>query len=90
MNRYPMPEQYTDERQAGILHSFQQSEITEYHIYTRIAAITPEAGNRDVLLRIASEELQVAAARTVNAYTSCEGIPGVPAIAPDGDVAAGT
>jgi vacuolar iron transporter family protein len=52
-----MPEQYTDERQAGILHSFQQSEVTEYHIYTKIAAITPEPGNRDVLLRIAQEEL---------------------------------
>ena len=57
MNRYPMPEQYPDERQAGILHSFQQSEITEYHIYSKIAAITPEPGNRDVLLRIAQEEL---------------------------------
>jgi vacuolar iron transporter family protein len=52
-----MPEQRTDERQAGILHSFQRSEVTEYHIYTKIAAITPEPGNRDVLLRIAQEEL---------------------------------
>jgi vacuolar iron transporter family protein len=52
-----MPEQDTDKRQAGILYSFQRSEVTEYHIYTRIAAITPEPGNRDVLLRIASEEL---------------------------------
>lgn len=52
-----MAERQTGERQAAILHSFQQGEITEYHIYTEIAAITPEPGNRDVLLRIASEEL---------------------------------
>ena len=53
MNWYPMPEQNT-EAQAKILSAFQRSEITEYHIYTKIAAITPEPGNRDVLLRIAA------------------------------------
>jgi VIT1/CCC1 family predicted Fe2+/Mn2+ transporter len=51
-----MPEQTTGP-QAGILYAFQRSEVTEYHIYTKIAAITPEPGNRDVLLRIAKEEL---------------------------------
>jgi vacuolar iron transporter family protein len=51
-----MSEQNT-EPQAKILSAFQRSEVTEYHIYTKIAAITPEPGNRDVLLRIAQEEL---------------------------------
>jgi VIT1/CCC1 family predicted Fe2+/Mn2+ transporter len=51
-----MPEQNADGEQAGKLLVLQKNEITEYHIYTKIAAITPEPGNRDVLLRIAEEE----------------------------------
>jgi vacuolar iron transporter family protein len=52
-----MPEQNTDMKQAGMLLALQKNEITEHHIYMRIAAITTEPGNRDVLLRIADEEL---------------------------------
>ena len=52
-----MPEQNTDVQQVKNLLAFQKNEITEHHIYTKIAAITPEPGNRDVLLRIAQEEL---------------------------------
>ena len=52
-----MLEQNTDIQQAAMLLSFQKNEITEYHIYTKIAAVTPEPGNRDVLVRIAREEL---------------------------------
>jgi len=39
------------------LLKYQRDEITEHQIYTRLAAISQEPGNRDVLLRIASEEL---------------------------------
>lgn len=35
----------------------QANEITEHHIYTRIAASIPEAGNRQVLEQIAADEL---------------------------------
>jgi VIT1/CCC1 family predicted Fe2+/Mn2+ transporter len=52
-----MPEQNTDWHQLRKLLAFQRNEITEYHIYTKIAAITQEPGNRDVLLRIAEEEM---------------------------------
>jgi VIT1/CCC1 family predicted Fe2+/Mn2+ transporter len=52
-----MPEHNTDMHQAAMLLAFQKNEITEYHIYTKIAAVTPEPGNRDVLARIAREEL---------------------------------
>ena len=52
-----MPEQNTDVQQVTGLIPFQRSELTEHHIYTKIAAITPEPKNRDVLLRIAEEEL---------------------------------
>lgn len=52
-----MPEQELSPAQAGLLRSFQKNEITEHHIYQNIAAVTPEPGNRDVLLRIAQEEL---------------------------------
>lgn len=40
---------------ARILAS-QKSEITEYHIYTRVAESAGDQKNRDVLLRIAAEE----------------------------------
>jgi len=37
---------------------FQRNEITEYHIYSRIAKRTSDSHNREVLERIANEELQ--------------------------------
>src|SRR5512145_2037152 len=52
-----MPGIQADAQQKTRLLAFQKNEITEYHIYSKIAAITREPGNRDVLLRIASEEL---------------------------------
>jgi VIT1/CCC1 family predicted Fe2+/Mn2+ transporter len=36
---------------------FQRSEITEYHIYTRVAESVDDQKNKNVLLRIAQEEL---------------------------------
>jgi VIT1/CCC1 family predicted Fe2+/Mn2+ transporter len=39
------------------LLALQKGEITEYHIYTRIAEMTGDARNRDVLTRIAQDEL---------------------------------
>lgn len=50
-----MPAQ-NEERMQHLL-AFQRNEITEYHIYTGIAAITKEPANREVLGRIAREEL---------------------------------
>jgi len=35
----------------------QQGEITEYHIYTKIAAVQKDLHNREVLMRIAQDEL---------------------------------
>ncbi|MFA5268737.1 MAG: VIT1/CCC1 transporter family protein [Methanoregula sp.] len=52
-----MPEKKADKQQERRLLALQKNEITEYHIYSKIAAITGEPGNRDVLLRIAGEEL---------------------------------
>jgi VIT1/CCC1 family predicted Fe2+/Mn2+ transporter len=52
-----MPEQSGDPQLAHKLLALQKGEITEYHIYSMIARITPEPGNRDVLGRIAQEEL---------------------------------
>ena len=52
-----MPDPDDDSQQVKQLLAFQKNEITEYHIYAKIAAITPEPGNRDVLVRIAGEEL---------------------------------
>ena len=37
---------------------FQRNEITEYHIYSRIAKRTSDPHNREILERIANEELQ--------------------------------
>ncbi|MGB9176761.1 MAG: VIT1/CCC1 transporter family protein [Methanoregula sp.] len=48
----------TSSLQAERLLFLQRSEITEHHIYTKIAAATPEPGNRDVLSRIAAQELE--------------------------------
>ncbi len=40
------------------ISSLQRNEITEHHIYLRIAQVTREPHNREVLTRIAAEELQ--------------------------------
>ncbi|MDD1702185.1 MAG: VIT1/CCC1 transporter family protein [Methanoregula sp.] len=40
------------------LHSFQRNEITEHHIYSKIAQVTRDTHNREVLDRIAAEELE--------------------------------
>jgi vacuolar iron transporter family protein len=37
---------------------FQRNEITEYHIYRRLAGKTKDPANRDILLRIAEDELR--------------------------------
>jgi vacuolar iron transporter family protein len=52
-----MPEITTDQKNIAILLALQKGEITEHHIYTKIAATTQEPHNREVLTRIASEEL---------------------------------
>jgi vacuolar iron transporter family protein len=51
-----MPDHDT-RQQIQTLLAFQKSEITEYHIYTNIAATTRDPPNRDTLTRIAQEEL---------------------------------
>lgn len=38
--------------------TFQRNEITEHHIYLRLAAVTKDSANREVLLRIAADELR--------------------------------
>jgi VIT1/CCC1 family predicted Fe2+/Mn2+ transporter len=48
----------TDAQLVKKILPIQRSEITEHHIYTKIAAATPEPGNRDVLTRIAAQELE--------------------------------
>ena len=53
-----MPGPDTDVQQVKKILPLQRSEITEHHIYTKIAAATPEPGNRDVLTRIAAQELE--------------------------------
>jgi VIT1/CCC1 family predicted Fe2+/Mn2+ transporter len=52
-----MPERNADVQQVNKLLALQRNELTEHHIYTKIAAITPQPGNREVLERIAQEEL---------------------------------
>jgi VIT1/CCC1 family predicted Fe2+/Mn2+ transporter len=52
-----MPEHNTETQQVKRLLAFQKREITEYHIYMKISSITAEPVNRDVLARIAQEEL---------------------------------
>jgi VIT1/CCC1 family predicted Fe2+/Mn2+ transporter len=49
--------QLTDEN-LNKISSLQRNEITEHHIYLRIAQVTPDPHNRDVLSRIAAEELK--------------------------------
>ncbi|MDO9323873.1 MAG: VIT1/CCC1 family protein, partial [Methanoregula sp.] len=52
-----MPEITTDKKNIAILLSLQKGEITEHLIYTKLAATTTEPHNREVLMRIAGEEL---------------------------------
>jgi VIT1/CCC1 family predicted Fe2+/Mn2+ transporter len=40
------------------ISTLQRNEITEHHIYLRIAQVTPDPHNREVLTRIAAEELK--------------------------------
>lgn len=47
----------TKEAQEKIA-ALQKNEITEHHIYTRIASVTRDPHNREVLTKIAGEELQ--------------------------------
>jgi VIT1/CCC1 family predicted Fe2+/Mn2+ transporter len=47
----------TDSRLMPALLSSQRAEITEHHIYTKLASVTADTANREVLLRIASEEM---------------------------------
>jgi VIT1/CCC1 family predicted Fe2+/Mn2+ transporter len=56
-NGTTMPEPGSNADQGEKLLALEKNEITEYHIYTRLAAVTTDPANRDVLLRIASEEL---------------------------------
>ncbi len=51
-----MPGITTDQKNLAILLAMQKSEITEYYIYTRIAATTKDVHNREVLTKIATEE----------------------------------
>lgn len=47
----------TDQKNVTLLLAMQKNEITEYHIYLKIAATTKDKHNHEVLTRIASEEL---------------------------------
>ncbi|PKL58828.1 MAG: rubrerythrin family protein, partial [Methanomicrobiales archaeon HGW-Methanomicrobiales-5] len=47
----------TDQKNLAILLDLQKNEITEHLIYTKIAATTTSSHNRQVLTRIAGEEL---------------------------------
>jgi VIT1/CCC1 family predicted Fe2+/Mn2+ transporter len=49
--------QLTESQRQSLLKA-QRNEITEYHIYTRIAASLPEGHNRSVLEQIAADELR--------------------------------
>jgi VIT1/CCC1 family predicted Fe2+/Mn2+ transporter len=53
-----MPVTDTDAQLVTKILPLQRSEITEHHIYTKIAAATPQPGNREVLTRIAAQELE--------------------------------
>ena len=45
------------DKQIEQIKGFQKNEITEYHIYSRLARNTKNKENRKVLEKIASEEL---------------------------------
>lgn len=53
----PSPVQLTDQQRATLL-AYQRDELTEHHIYARLAQIVREPQNRDVLARIAADELR--------------------------------
>ncbi len=52
-----MPEAMPDPSLRTTLLSLQRAEITEHQIYAKIASVTEDRSNRDVLERIASEEM---------------------------------
>ena len=52
-----MSDQAFDERHTVLLLALQKAEMTEHHIYTRIAALTSDRANHEVLTRIAADEL---------------------------------
>jgi vacuolar iron transporter family protein len=52
-----MPDTVVDKKHLATLLALQKSEITEHHIYSKIAATTRDPHNREVLNRIAAEEL---------------------------------
>jgi VIT1/CCC1 family predicted Fe2+/Mn2+ transporter len=52
-----MAEPLVDNKNRATLEAFQKSEITEHAIYSKIAAATTDRTNRDVLTRIAADEL---------------------------------
>jgi vacuolar iron transporter family protein len=52
-----MTEPLLDPSQMETLLAFQRGEITEHHIYTKLAAAEKNPHNREVLARIAGEEL---------------------------------
>jgi len=54
---YPMPEKNTRPDNSRTFLALQKAEITEHLIYTKIAAATRDPHNREVLTRIANEEL---------------------------------
>ncbi|PKL68380.1 MAG: rubrerythrin family protein [Methanomicrobiales archaeon HGW-Methanomicrobiales-1] len=47
----------TDQKNLALIFAMQKGEITEYLIYTKIAATTKDPHNHEVLVRIAAEEL---------------------------------
>jgi VIT1/CCC1 family predicted Fe2+/Mn2+ transporter len=52
-----MPETLVDNKNQATLLAFQKNEITEHHIYSKIAATTHEPHNHEILTRIAADEL---------------------------------
>lgn len=68
-----MPEITTNQKNITILLALQKGEITEHLIYTKIAATTPDSHNREVLTRIAGEEL--AHYGIWKRYTKCDVAP---------------
>jgi len=52
-----MPGPDLDRKNLAALLAFQKGEITESSIYTKIAAVTPDRPNREVLTRIAADEM---------------------------------
>ncbi|MDP4227017.1 MAG: VIT1/CCC1 transporter family protein [Bacteroidota bacterium] len=51
-----MPQEISENLKSQLL-VFQKNELTEYEIYSRLAKVTREKANRDLLLKIAHEEL---------------------------------